>query len=122
MQPKNISLINGRPREKERKLTMALHPNFPSSPYEVLPSKLRSTAHENLLSPLVAKMREEVKAWRYVGGLGTSRATSSTCCVSTPLAPYRPTWSMRPSRLTLAFKVFDIFGNDAMKLVPVNVA
>ena len=65
---------------------MALHPDFPRSPYEVLPpdlrwfpaaEELRDTAYEKLLPPLVAKMREEVKAWRdadYAGASATSRA------------------------------------------------
>ena len=64
---------------------MALHPNFPRSPYEVLSpdlrwfpaaEELRSTAYEKLLPPLVAKVREEVKAWRdagYAGASATSR-------------------------------------------------
>ena len=52
---------------------MALHKEFPRSPYEVLTpdlrwfpaaEELRSTAYEKLLPPLVAKIREEVKAWR----------------------------------------------------------
>ncbi len=65
---------------------MALHPDFPQSPYEVLPpslrwfpaaEELRSTAYEKLLPPLVAKVRDEVKAWRdadYKGASPTSRA------------------------------------------------
>ena len=65
---------------------MALHPKFPRSPYEVLPpdlrwfpaaEELRSTAYEKLLPPMVAKVREEVKAWRdtgYAGASATSRA------------------------------------------------
>ena len=65
---------------------MALHPNFPRSPYEVLPpelrwfpaaEELRSTAYEKLLPPLVAKIRDAVKAWRdtnYAGASATSRA------------------------------------------------
>ena len=65
---------------------MALHPEFPSSPYAVLKpehrwfpaaEELRATAYEKLLPPLVAKIREEVKAWRdsgYAGGSPTSRA------------------------------------------------
>jgi type III restriction enzyme len=39
--------------------------------------ELRSTAYEKLLPPLVAKVREAVKAWRdagYVGASATSRA------------------------------------------------
>lgn len=65
---------------------MALHKDFPRSPYEVLnpdlrwfpaAEELRSTAYEKLLPPLVAKIREEVKAWRdakYAGASATSRA------------------------------------------------
>lgn len=65
---------------------MALHKDFPRSPYEVLnpdlrwfpaAEELRSTAYEKLLPPLVAKVREEVKAWRdakYAGASATSRA------------------------------------------------
>jgi hypothetical protein len=73
---------------------MALHPNFRGPLYEVLPLESRGTAFEKLLPPLVAQVREEVKASRYVGALAILRATSSTCCVWTPLALYRPTWSM----------------------------
>ena len=52
---------------------MALHPEFPRSPYApLIPSQrwfpadetLRSTAYEKLLPPLVAKIREDVYAWR----------------------------------------------------------
>lgn len=65
---------------------MALHPDFPRSPYaELLPDQrwfpaaeeLRSTAYEKLLPPLVAKIRSEVSAWRgtgYAGASETSRA------------------------------------------------
>jgi type III restriction enzyme len=65
---------------------MALHPNFPTSPYDVLSptlrwfpaaEELRSTAYEKLLPPLVANIRNEVKAWRdanYAGASATSRA------------------------------------------------
>ena len=65
---------------------MALHPQFPTSPYEILPpelrwfpaaEELRSTAYEKLLPPLVAAVREEVKGWRdtgYAGASPTSRA------------------------------------------------
>lgn len=63
---------------------MALHPNFPESPYAIpqpnqrwFPAAevLRSTAYEKLLPPLVAKIREDVSAWRAGGYQGTS-ATS----------------------------------------------
>jgi type III restriction enzyme len=68
---------------------MALHPDFPKSPYaELLPDQrwfpaaeeLRSTAYEKLLPPLVAKIRGEVMAWRdsgYSGASDTSRALLS---------------------------------------------
>lgn len=63
---------------------MALHPAFPASPYEALlpehrwfpaAEELRDTAYEKLLPPLVARIREEVKAWRdaaYAGASATS--------------------------------------------------
>src|ERR1035438_9561612 len=72
--------------QTEERRSMALHPNFPRSPYAILPpdlrwfpaaEELRSTAYEKLLPPLVAKVREEVEAWRaggYEGASGTSRA------------------------------------------------
>ncbi len=65
---------------------MALHPNFPTSPYVItraaerwFPASedLRTTRYENLLPPLVAKIREEVSAWRdgdYQGASATSKA------------------------------------------------
>lgn len=122
MPPKNTSLINGKPQKKERELTMAMHPNFRGSLYEILPPELRGTAYKKLLPPQVAKVSERIEAWRYVGASAISRATSSICCVSMPLAPYRPTWSMRLGRFTLTFNVIEIFGNNAMTLVPVDVA
>ena len=63
---------------------MALHPDFPTSPYSPLVPEqrwfpadeaLRSTAYEKLLAPLVANVRKEVCAWRTKGYPGTS-ATS----------------------------------------------
>ena len=65
---------------------MALHPDFPISPYEVLPPEerwfpaaenLRETAYEKLLPPMVAKIREAVFEWRasrYSGASDTSKA------------------------------------------------
>ncbi len=64
---------------------MSLHPDFPSSPYApLIPAQrwfpadeaLRNTAYEKLLPPLVAKVREEVCAWRANGYSGAS-ATSA---------------------------------------------
>ncbi|MDE2149007.1 MAG: DEAD/DEAH box helicase family protein [Gammaproteobacteria bacterium] len=65
---------------------MALHPDFPRSPYAPLPpdarwfpadETLRETAYEKLLPPLVASIRREVTSWRangYAGASDTSRA------------------------------------------------
>ncbi|WP_449447767.1 DEAD/DEAH box helicase [Thermomonas brevis] len=63
---------------------MALHPDFPKSPYAIprpnerwfpADEALRGTAYEKLLPPLVAKIRDEVSQWRESGYPGTS-ATS----------------------------------------------
>jgi type III restriction enzyme len=63
-----------------------MHPQFPTSPYApLIPEQrwfpadetLRSTAYEKLLPPLVAKVRQEVHAWRgngYPGASSTSVA------------------------------------------------
>jgi type III restriction enzyme len=65
---------------------MALHPDFPTSPYDLLPpdkrwfpaaENLRDTAYEKLLPPLVAKIRDAVCEWRasgYAGASDTSKA------------------------------------------------
>ena len=65
---------------------MALHKDFPSSPYTVLqpeirwlPSDdlLRESSYEKLLPPLVHKLRKAVCIWRennYAGASGTSKA------------------------------------------------
>ena len=64
---------------------MALHPNFPSSPHEILdPSvrwfpadeALRETSADRLIPPLVAELRKSVAEWResdYEGATETSR-------------------------------------------------
>lgn len=60
---------------------MALHPNFPRSPYDVstpetrwfpADESLRSTAYEKLLPPLVANIRQDVSEWRENGYPGAS--------------------------------------------------
>lgn len=68
---------------------MAIHPSFPTSPYEILNPEyrwfpadetLRETSYEKLLPPLVSKIRKEVKAWRdnhYEGVSATSKALLS---------------------------------------------
>ena len=65
---------------------MALHKNFPKSPYEILDPKirwfpadedLREKGYEKLLPPLVAELRKKVKQWRdknYEGASGTSKS------------------------------------------------
>ena len=69
---------------KGLKLSMSLHPDFPSSPYSVLDpeqrwfpaaEELRSTAYEKLLPPLVSKVRKEVFVWREKGYPGLSSTT-----------------------------------------------
>lgn len=65
---------------------MALHPDFPQSPYEILDPEirwfpadetLREQGYEKLLPPLVAALRKQVKTWRdsnYDGASDTSKA------------------------------------------------
>jgi len=65
---------------------MALHKNFPSSPYAILDPKLRwfpadealrESSMEKLMPPLVSDLRKKVKEWRdsgYVGGTDTSKS------------------------------------------------
>jgi type III restriction enzyme len=65
---------------------MALHPNFPQSPYVILDPALRwfpadevlrESGSEKLLPPLVPQLRRKVKEWRdsgYVGATDTSRS------------------------------------------------
>lgn len=64
---------------------MALHPNFPESPYAILDptvrwfpadEALRESSMDKLMPPLVPKLRKKVKEWRdsgYVGATDTSR-------------------------------------------------
>lgn len=63
---------------------MALHPEFPQSPYEVLnPERrwfpadetLRTSSYEKLLPPLVAHIRTAVSDWRKAGYSGTSETS-----------------------------------------------
>ena len=65
---------------------MAIHKNFPSSPYEILnpdyrwfpaDEALRETSYDKLLPPLVHTIRKEVKDWRdnrYHGASATAKA------------------------------------------------
>ncbi len=65
---------------------MALHRNFPQSPYEILDpairwfpadENLRDKGYEKLLPPLVAELRKKVRDWRLTGYDGASE-TSKT--------------------------------------------
>jgi type III restriction enzyme len=70
---------------------MALHPDFPSSPFDrLIPEQrcfpadetLPETAYEKLLLPLVAKIGDEVYGWRgnnYAGAPATSSALPIRC-------------------------------------------
>jgi type III restriction enzyme len=63
---------------------MALHPNFPESPYTILDpairwfpadEALRGSTADKLMPPLVPQLRKQVKQWRdsgYVGATDTS--------------------------------------------------
>ena len=65
---------------------MAIHPDFPSSPYEILnpnirwfpaDETLRDSSYEKLLPPLVHLLRKDVHAWRiknYEGASNTSKS------------------------------------------------
>ncbi len=65
---------------------MALHPNFPESPYAILDpairwfpadESLRESSMDKLMPPLVPQLRKKVKEWRdsgYVGGTDTSKS------------------------------------------------
>jgi type III restriction enzyme len=65
---------------------MAIHPLFPTSPYDILlpdvrwfpaDETLRDVSYDKLIPPLVSKIRKEVKSWRdknYDGASDTSKA------------------------------------------------
>src|SRR5260370_41887788 len=65
--------------EYSREQIMALHPNFPDSPFVILdPSirwfpadeALRETTSDKLMPPLVPELRKKVKEWRECGYSG----------------------------------------------------
>ena len=65
---------------------MAIHPKLSESPYDVLQpehrwfpaaEELREKSYEKLLPPLVAKIRDEVKAWRDADYKGASETSLS---------------------------------------------
>lgn len=60
---------------------MALHPNFPDSPFVILDpairwfpadEALRATTSDKLMPPLVAELRKKVKEWRDSGYKGAA--------------------------------------------------
>jgi type III restriction enzyme len=65
---------------------MALHPNFPESPYAILDpairwfpadEALRESSMNKLMPPLVPQLRKDVKDWRdsgYAGATDTSKS------------------------------------------------
>jgi len=92
---------------------MALHKDFPDSPFAILdPSirwfpadeALRESSMEKLMPPLVAALRKKVKAWRdsgYVGASGTSKS----------LLNY---WFNTPHLLPQAYLPSPIFGGGGL--------
>jgi len=65
---------------------MALHENFPKSPYEILDPELRwfpadeslrENGMERLMPPLVPQLRKKVKEWRDANYLGASETSKS---------------------------------------------
>ncbi|GMU25838.1 MAG: hypothetical protein AMXMBFR16_07430 [Candidatus Uhrbacteria bacterium] len=65
---------------------MALHPNFPNSPYDILDpairwfpadENLREQGYEKLLPPLVAELRKKVRDWRLAGYDGASETSKA---------------------------------------------
>src|SRR3990170_2647889 len=69
-----------------REKVMALHKDFPESPYAILDpairwfpadEALRESSSEKLMPPLVSQLRRKVKEWRdsgYIGATDTSRS------------------------------------------------
>jgi type III restriction enzyme len=78
---------------------MALHPNFPESPYAILDpairwfpadEALRESSSDKLMSPLVAQIRKKVQEWRdsgYAGATSTSKSLLNWWFNSTHLMP-----------------------------------
>jgi type III restriction enzyme len=65
---------------------MALHPDFPKRPHEILDPEirwfpadeaLRESSYEKLLPPLVHELRKRVKAWRDIGYEGATDTSKS---------------------------------------------
>ncbi len=95
---------------------MALHKNFPDSPHAVLDpdirwfpadEALRETSMEKLMPPLVSQLRKKVKEFRTKKDRSLELKSVFHECT--------------PGRRKIAVKVVDIFGNDTMTIVDVNV-
>jgi len=92
---------------------MAIHPSFPTSPYEILhpdyrwfpaDETLRDSSYEKLLPPLVHKIRLKVKEWRdsgYAGASPTSLALLNWWFHNEHLMP-QPDGTMAPFRYYFA--------------------
>ena len=75
---------------------MALHPDFPESPYAIIDptirwfpadEALRDTSMDRLMPPLVSNVRRKVKEWRdsgYVGATDTSKSPVSYTHLTLP--------------------------------------
>lgn len=101
---------------------MALHPSLPSSPYEVLnPSVRWFPAAEEMRDTAYEKLPEFEERW--TGGyIFENEWQSFRTRQSRELDLTTATHTYdRPGRYTVAVKVIDIFGNDTMTLLPVNV-
>jgi len=121
---------------------MALHRDFPLSPYEIArpdvrwfpaAEELRTTEYRKLLPPLVANIREAVKAWRdtgYAGASPTSRALLTwwfatehlTEQADGSLAPFRYYFAQREAVETVVW-LYEVRGaQDKSRLLPFDAS
>jgi len=65
---------------------MAIHPNFPESPFAILDpavrwfpadEALRESTSDKLMPPLVPELRKKVKEWRDIGYAGATDTSKS---------------------------------------------
>jgi len=108
---------------------MALHPNFPESPYAILDpavrwfpadEALRESTMDKLMPPLVPELRRKVKEWRdssYVGAAGTSKSLLNWWFNTTHLLPqadgamaeFRYYFAQREALETITY-LYDVVG------------
>ncbi|GEM_PF-1795664 len=95
---------------------MALHKNFPDSPHAILDpgirwfpadEALRETSMKKLMPPLVSQLHKKVKEFRTKKDRSLELKSVFHECA--------------PGRRKLAVKVVDIFGNDTMTIMEVNL-